>query len=274
MKLDIASIFNEIIIPIPSFFSEQGEINISSTEKYISLLNQSPVRRIILFGTTGEGVSLSLSEKQTLLELYEDKLDDNFEIILCTGSWCIRDIVLLTTGSKRVSRILQLPTSYYDREDNRLVQFFSSLYKMTSCQIYLYHLPKNTLFPFNSDDVIIYRSIGIDIVGIKLSHADIPEISNFKSLENFEILYGSDKDIMTALNYGTSAVVCQNLSAQITSLTVNDDLGKIQSLADDLRSQVSKVGRSKKLSKLKQCLSENSNLEFSSNVRPPYLPYS
>jgi dihydrodipicolinate synthase/N-acetylneuraminate lyase len=81
-----SSIFERLTIPVLSFFNEKGKVDFKATLQYIALLNRSPIRKIILFGTTGEGVSLGITEKVELLRVYEEHLSKRVRITLCSGS--------------------------------------------------------------------------------------------------------------------------------------------------------------------------------------------
>src|SRR5712692_1037707 len=75
-----SSIFERLIIPVLSFFKEEGRIDFKATLQYIAFLNRIPIRKIILFGTTGEGVSLGIAEKIELLRVYEEHLSQHTRI--------------------------------------------------------------------------------------------------------------------------------------------------------------------------------------------------
>jgi dihydrodipicolinate synthase/N-acetylneuraminate lyase len=264
-------IFEKLIIPALSFFNEEGRVDFKATEQYIDMLNRSPIRKVILFGSTGEGVSLGIAEKVDLLRLYEKRLSARISITVCPGSWCIKDIETLVASDSRIANVLQLPTTYYDRYDPRLVRFYTALSHAIPQEIYLYHLPKNTLFHFTPQDVLAYRASHARIAGIKFSQSSLSEMTAFTSLEHFDIWYGEDEAIKSALEAGASGVVCQNLAVGAVALEEGDNLAKIQKAADDVRKSIDGVGRSKKIRMLKTVLREKSGLDVPSSVRIPNL---
>jgi 4-hydroxy-tetrahydrodipicolinate synthase len=266
-----SSIFERLIIPVLSFFNEEGSVDFKATLQYIALLNRSPFRKIILFGTTGEGVSLGIAEKIELLRVYEEHLSKRVSITVCPGSWCLKDIETLVASGSRIANVLQLPTTYYDRDDPRLVRFYTALSHAIAQEIYLYHLPKNTLFHFTPQDILAYREAHADVAGIKLSHASLSEIRTFTSLARFEVWYGSDKGIQSALEAGASGVVCQNLAASIGAVNEEDGLIDMQKTADAVRQRIARARSSEKIRMLKTVLTEQSGLNLPSAVRVPNL---
>lgn len=271
MNFTNSSIFDKIIIPAFSFFNERGMVDFQATRQYIDRFNRSPIRNIILFGSTGEGVSLGIAEKIDTLRLYEEQLSQHISITLCPGLWCIKDIEMLVASGSRVERILQLPTMYYDRYDARLIRFYASLSQAIAQDIYLYHLPKNTLFRFTSQDVLAYREAHARITGIKFSQSSLPEMTAFTSLNQFSVWYGEDDAIESALEAGASGVVCQNLAADVVALEQGDDLVKVQKVVDAVRQRVQGVGRSEKMRLLKTILREQSGVDVPPFVRVPNL---
>jgi dihydrodipicolinate synthase/N-acetylneuraminate lyase len=266
-----SSIFEKLVIPALSFFNEEGRVDFKATEQYIDMLNRSPIRKIILFGSTGEGVSLGIAEKVDLLSLYEKRLSARISITLCPGSWCIKDIETLVASGSRIESVLQLPTTYYDRYDPRLVRFYTALSHAIPQEIYLYHLPKNTFFHFTPQDVVAYKASDAHIIGIKFSQSSLSEMVAFTSLAHFEVWYGEDEAIESALEAGASGVVCQNLAVGLVTLEEGDDLAKVQKAVDDVRQRIARASRSEKISMLKTVLREKSGVEIPCYVRVPNL---
>ncbi|MDF1876012.1 dihydrodipicolinate synthase family protein, partial [Sulfurimonas sp. SAG-AH-194-I05] len=222
---------DKIIIPTLSFFNN-SEIDINSNLAYIELLNKSSIKNIILLGTTSEGVLISLSQKEQLIKLYANNLDDNINIILAPSLWSISDFQYIINLESRIKDILFLPNSYFNRKENDLSDYLKKLFLNSDKNIYLYNLPKNTLVDFTPKLVTKLLESGLNIKGIKLSHSNIDCIKNYKLINDFIVMYGSDKDINLALLNGSNYVVSQNLSASLSnSLNVDN----IQECANKIR---------------------------------------
>lgn len=245
---------NKIVIPVLVFFDEKKQIDIEINKKYIDLLNKSRFKQIILLGTTSEGVLISLKEKEKLIKLYEKYLDKNINIILTPSLWAIEDFRNLAILSDRIKDILFLPNSYFNRKENDMLTYMLKIFKGINKNIYLYNLPKNTLVNF-TPDIIVKLKAELNIKGIKLSHLSNDYIINYKNIDNFEILYGSDKDIFKSLKLGADKVVAQNLSAAL-HLDINEQ--NIQKIANTIRSHVS--NHNNKIQALKSCLPNFNNI--------------
>jgi len=234
------------------FFNDKYEIDEELNIKYIKLLNQSVFKNIILLGTTSEGVLISLEDKIKIIKLYEKYLNKDINIILTPSVWALNDFKYLVNISDRINDILFLPSSYFNRKEYELANYMGKLFNDTNKNIYLYNLPKNTLVDFTPDFTKSLLDKDLNIKGLKLSHSKNENIKSYKKFKNFNIMYGSDKDIFLSLQMGADMVVAQNLSA---SLNFNINESNIQQTADNIRQFVSK--QKHKIKALKQYIGLN-----------------
>ena len=253
-------LLDKIVIPTLTFFNDDLSINIQANLKYIELLNQSKIKSIILLGTTSEGVLISLEDKKTIIQLYVNNLNSDINIYLAPSVWSVKDFKYLMNLSNRINDILFLPNSYFNRNEDELINYMYKIFDNSEKNIFLYHLPKNTNVSFSIDFIIKMKEKGLKIKGIKLSHSTLDDIITYTSIGNFSILFGSDKDIISTLNKNSDFVVCQNISSSLHQL--NDQ--NIQSIANKNREYV-KLSEYPKLKTLKLIIN-NYNSLFSSKV--------
>lgn len=253
-------LLDKIVIPTLTFFNDDLSINIEANLKYIELLNKSKIKSIILLGTTSEGVLISLEDKKTIIELYVNNLNLDINIYLVPSVWSVKDFKYLMNISNRISDILFLPNSYFNRNEDELINYMHKIFQNSEKNIFLYHLPKNTNVSFSIDLIIKMKEKGLNIKGIKLSHSTLDDISIYTNIDNFTILFGSDKDIISALNKNSDFVVCQNISSSFYQ--INDQ--NIQSIANKNREYI-KSSEYSKLETLKQIMNSSNSL-FSSKV--------
>ena len=246
----------KIVIPVLTFF-KNSKIDIDANLEYIKFLNSLKIKNIILLGTTSEGVLISLSDKQQLIDLYVKNLRNGINIILAPSLWAIEDFKSLINRHARIKDILFLPNSYFNRKVKNLEFYLKKIFKDSQKNIILYNLPKNTLVDFTPSIVESLKESGLNIIGIKLSHTNYEVINIYKRIDNLTVMYGSDKNILEALNNNADYVVCQNLSACIDQSICENN---IQDLVNDVRTFIS--NKSDKILSLKQYLTlQNSILK-------------
>lgn len=244
----------KIVIPTLTFF-KNSKIDIDGNLEYIKLLNSLKIKNIILLGTTSEGVLISLSDKKQLIDLYAKNLQNDINIILAPSLWAIEDFKSLINRHMRIKDILFLPNSYFNRKEKSLELYLKKLFKDSQKNIILYNLPKNTLVDFTPSIIENLKQSGLNIIGIKLSHSSYELIDIYKSIDNLTVMYGSDKNILEALNNNADYVVCQNLSACINQSICESN---IQDLANDVRAFIS--NKSDKILSLKQYLTVQNSI--------------
>lgn len=207
---------SNLVIPTLTFLNQDYSIDTEANLSYIKMLNSSSVERIILLGTTSEGVLLGYEDKCKLIGLYAKYCKKR--ILLAPSTWSVSDFKHLSRISPAIVDSLFLPNAYFNKTEGDLIAYMHKIYTDSMLGIYLYNLPKNTRCPFEPETVRRMRDSGLPIKGIKLSHSSVDKIRDFKKIDDFEVFYGSDKNINEALRMGANAVVCQNLSPSIDIL--------------------------------------------------------
>lgn len=246
-----------LIIPVLVFFKDNGQLDIKSNLEYVNLLNNSPFKKIILLGSTSEGMLISLKDKLLLLEIYTSYLKKDIEIFVAPSIFSIYDFTKIANFSSRIKNILFLPNCYFNRKEGSLLEYMKKLFKRIDKDknLYIYNLPKNTNVNITPDDIKLFRENNLYIKGIKLSHSNLKDISLYKSLENFVVMFGSDKDVKAALLNGADYVVAQSLSPVFFTVKEDNFIDKI----NYVRSYIKNNSHTNKIFLLKKILNSLDN---------------
>lgn len=240
-----------LIIPVLTFFKSDGKLDIKSNLEYVNLLNNSPFKKIILLGSTSEGMLISLKDKMLLLDIYTSYLKKDIEIFVAPSVFSIHDFVTIANFSPRIKNILFLPNCYFNRKEGDLLKYMKKLFKQVvrDKDLYIYNLPKNTNVNITPNDIKLFKKNNLDIKGIKLSHSNLMDINLYKSIENFVVMFGSDKDVKTALSNGADYVVAQSLSPIFFTVTEDNYIDKINYVRNYIKnnSDVNKIFILKKI---------------------------
>jgi len=163
------------------------------------LIDQYPLKGLVVLGTTGEAASLTKSEKFGILELvaYETKQrklsskspnkERGLQLIAGTGDNSVEDVIELSNYAANIGYQYALikPPFYYKNVSNEgLKEFYSTVSKRlmeSSIKIILYNIPQNTgidLFERGHLLEDLCRD-NDNIIGIKQS---VPSIVSFTSM--------------------------------------------------------------------------------------------
>ncbi len=171
---------------------------------------------LAVFGTNSEGNSLSVKEKQGLLdELAEGNIDPN---VLMPGTGCcsIGDTVELTKHavSNGCAGVLMLPPFYYKNvSDDGLFAYFSEVIQRVgsdALNIYLYNIPPVAHVGLSVELIErLLLAYPNSIVGIKDSSGDWSNTERMISQqwEDFQIFVGSESFLLQNMRAGGAGCI-------------------------------------------------------------------
>ena len=265
----------KMLVPALTFFDENLGIDWSANENYARRLSMFPIQGVLLFGSTGEGASLSISERQRLIEVYVASLHVNQKIFIVIGHSAVGDErTLLDIRNNRINGYVLLPNFANKRIDPIDVRRLSWLSKHIdpTKRIYLYSLQKTTGISFaNSHALSEFWDAGVAIDGLKISHEEVQVLEDLRALrtwrdEPIELWWGSDRYLRKSLEFGASAIV----SSMLACYQDEDQMFNDQLLSMNLENLRETIGKgAMKLSRMKQRIS--TLIGGDNIVRPPYI---
>jgi len=196
------------IVALLTPFSANGEIEWQAFESYLSALSCWGVRTVIANGTTGEFPSLTLTERQEIVEFVKAHFEGT--IINNVSATCVSDVQELIAGSKGYAdSILLLPPYYYSAcEDDGLCRFFVSALSGKTLPTMLYHFPQHTGNPLRIELVAKLLDHGFRIEGIKDSSGDLDHALNYQiHFPDLKLFLGNDSKALEVLQKGLTGSV-------------------------------------------------------------------
>ncbi|HEX6711682.1 MAG TPA: dihydrodipicolinate synthase family protein [Rubrobacter sp.] len=176
-----------------------------------------------VFGTTGEGTSLSTDERLAALEALAESDVPGEALLPGTGSCALTDTVSLSRAALEAGAagVLVLPPFYYkDTGDDGLFRFFAEVVERVGddrLRLYLYHIPQMTGIDLGL--LLISRLIdaypGV-IVGTKDSSGDRERITTLcQEFPEFSVLAGTESLLLDTLRNGGDG--CISATVNVTS---------------------------------------------------------
>jgi N-acetylneuraminate lyase len=163
------------VIPAPfTPFKGNGTIDFGLIPSYLNMLYRNGIRAAFICGTTGEGPSLTISERKALAEAWVDaaKGHDDFKIMTVVGGTCIEDCKELALHAKQIGLYgISLLSPYYYKPAS--VEAIALCCKEVAAVVpdmpfYFYHIPVMTGVNFPMIDLL------------KLVHGQIPNFAGIK----------------------------------------------------------------------------------------------
>lgn len=189
------------IVALLTPFDADGKIDWRAFEAYLHALASWGVKSVIANGTTGEFPSLTLEERQQVVDFTRR----HFEGILINNvsSTCIDDVKKLIAGTDGDAVLLLPPYYYAESSTDGLCRFFEKALAGTALPTFLYNFPKHT--GNRIDNALIGRLAdkGIQIDGLKDSSGDLPNALAYRSrFPDLKIFFADDAACLKTLEHG------------------------------------------------------------------------
>jgi N-acetylneuraminate lyase len=195
---------------------ENGTINLSIIPEYYQLLKLNGVIGAFINGSTGEGPSLTTSEKKMVMAAWADctKGDPDFKVMSLVGGTSVEDARDLAAYASEMGLYgISITAPYYFKPQdlNMLVQMCIAVAEAApDIAFYYYHIPVLTgvHFPMLSFLKQIHGKLS-NFAGIKYTHEDFMDFQACLDFENgrYDMLWGRDENYLPALAIGVKGVV-------------------------------------------------------------------
>src|ERR1700712_3186182 len=113
-------------------FRDDLSVNLDVIPAYANLLRENGVGAAFVCGTTGEGLSLTQTERMQVAEAWTQVADDRLRVIVHVGHNCLADAQALTRHAAQIgaSAIAAIPPFFFKpRDHGELVDWCAELTK-------------------------------------------------------------------------------------------------------------------------------------------------
>lgn len=188
---------------------KNNAVDYNAFERIILKQTDAKVNSLLLFGTTAEPYSLSLSEKKQLF-LLAKRLCNNTPLIAGVSSPSTEECLKQATNYfKWKADCLLLTTPYfYKSSDLGVYQHFERVAKKVDLPIIIYNVPSRSNYDITKKQELIERLLKIEnIVAIKQALPNLTECKDFLKNSNLIKLCGNDIFTFDLLKSGYSGVI-------------------------------------------------------------------
>jgi N-acetylneuraminate lyase len=235
-----------------------GNIDLSIVPDYYRFLVKNGVKGVFINGTTGEGASLTQSEKKVVVEAWTTfgKTKNSMHIITLVGGTSYQECIENAVHAERsgVSAIAVIAPYFFKPPDvDQLAGFFIRIAKaVPGLPVFFYHMPSITGVNFPMAGFINKVDEELpNFAGIKFTHEDFMDFLtclNFGE-RKYNILWGRDECMLSALTLGTVGFVgsTYNYAAPLYLKLIDafrqNDLDEAQKLQQKSINMISLLGK-------------------------------
>lgn len=248
-----------IAAPFTPMYSD-GRLNIGIIKDYYRFLKTNGVAGAFICGSTGEGVSLTQTEKKQVVNAWAEATrgDDDFKVMVFLGGTCLDDCIDLAQYTRESELFAVSFTAPYYFKPANVKSLAESCQKVAAAvpdlPFYYYHIPVLTGVGFTMIDLLREVEGKIpNFAGIKYTHEDFMDYLSCLHFGGgkYDMLWGRDENMLAALSLGAKGAVGSTynyvapLYLQLMQAYETGDLKKarqLQQVSIDLISLLGKYG--------------------------------
>lgn len=196
------------IAAIVTPFSD-GKVDIESFKKYLSFLADSKISGVVMCGSTGESLSLSMQEKIELIKAAHRVIGGKIKLfagVIDAATHNCLDFIKKT--EEIVDGFLCICPFYIKPSQNQIYEHFKTISDATKRNIILYNNPGRvgTSIDFSTLKKLTSQK---NIVAVKECTSDLSVFSTWRTAlkEDFAFLSGNDDTAAAALSMGAAGVI-------------------------------------------------------------------
>ncbi len=247
-------------------------VDVDSYLAHVSWLEEMGVRGIVPFGTNGEGPSVTMREKLTLLEALFDR-DLSLQVIPTVMQGNLPDTLEMVAALEDypATAVLVLPPYYFKPASAEgLRRFFEPVLEATGHPVILYHIPKYAV-PVPEEVVT-----GLPVWGVKDSGGE-PGYAEAVLAAGKGVLLGTEDDLWQRLNTGAQGAISALANfipeeiLQMSRMVAEGDEAGGRALSEKLQQARAMTKEYASAAVLKR-LAEARHGAPMGTVRPPFVP--
>lgn len=207
---DLSGVIPAVATPL----TEDDQPDLDMLQRHLHSLEQEGCSGVLLMGTTGEGPSFGLDERETIIREGKSAAG-SMKVLAGTGCASLADAKHLTRRAFElgVDAVLVAPPFYYkDVSDAGLLAYYGRLIKEAVPEdgpVLLYHIPQITHVPisFGLLDALGAKSPA-PVAGIKDSSGDLTHLMALCKREpQLRVFTGNDSHFLSALQCGAAGCI-------------------------------------------------------------------
>ncbi len=203
------------LVPAPHTpMRPDGSVNPDMIDKQAELLVRNGVSGVFVCGTTGEGMSLTVSERCEIAERWQAVAGNDLHVIVHVGHLCLADSGALAAHAQKIGAygIGAIGPCFF--RPGSVEELVASCAEVAAAApelpAYYYHIPSMTGILFPMVDFLNVAAEEIpNLGGVKYTHEDLMDFGRCLRLDGgrFNMLFGRDEILLSALSLGARGAV-------------------------------------------------------------------
>jgi 4-hydroxy-tetrahydrodipicolinate synthase len=198
-------------VAIVTPFTKDGAIDFKGLEKLLNFIIKGGVEYVVVMGTTGESVTLSKEEKQSVVEHVIETVDKRVPVVLGLGGNNTQEIIsaLKKESFANIDALLSV-SPYYNKPNQRgIYQHYKAIAEASPLPVILYNVPGRTASNITADTTLKLAAEFKNIIAIKEASGNLEQcmkIIKYKP-KDFMVISGDDALTLPIIACGGEGVI-------------------------------------------------------------------
>ena len=192
-------------------FHEDKSVNYEELGRMLEAQVQGHTDAIIVCGTTGEPVTMSMEERTEVIRFTVEKIAHRIPVIAGTGTNCTQTAVELSVKAQElgVDGLLVVTPFYNKATQEGLIEHYKMIAQSVDLPIIMYNVPSRTGCNILPETAARLADEVENIVGIKEASGDISQIAKLAACVKgkLDIYSGNDDQVIPILSLGGIGVI-------------------------------------------------------------------
>lgn len=138
--MNMKGVFAALFTP----FDERDEVSEERLRTHVEFLIEKGLHGLYVCGNSGQGLYMSVAERQRVLEIVKDQVKGRVTIIAHIAAMATRDARALVTHANElgVDAIASLPPVYWNHTPDEIVQYYRDINADNKLPCFIYHIPE------------------------------------------------------------------------------------------------------------------------------------
>lgn len=241
--LDLRGVVPPVVTPL----TKEDQLALNNLQLHIRAMIQDGCSGVLLMGTTGEGPSMGLDERRTIIDVGVEAAEGGF-VLAHTGCASLQDTLILTRHAYEsgADAAIVVPPFYYKNVPvEGLLTYYRRLLDEAvpdDGHILLYHIPQVSHVPVSFELLEGLSDLAPDrFVGLKDSSGDLAYLQELRRrFPQLRVFVGTDRLLLEGLRLGTAGCITAavNVLAPLDTAVYRAFTSGRQSEADDLQAEL------------------------------------
>jgi 4-hydroxy-tetrahydrodipicolinate synthase len=235
-NLDLTGTGVAIVTP----FKKDGSVDLASLKKLVNHLIDGKVEYLVVMGTTGESVTLTKEEKQTVIDCVVKETKKRVPLVIGIGGNNTAEIIkqVEKADTKAFSAILSVSPYYNKPSQEGIYQHYKAISRASKLPIILYNVPGRTASNITWDTTVRLAKDFKNIIAVKEASGSVEQMMRIinNRPKDFFVISGDDNLTLPMIASGGDGVISVVANAfprdfsDMVRAALHDDIGKARKL--------------------------------------------